>query len=200
MIERSVIFLLKKMILFLILSSIGILGLAGCAPSKEELDGYTKLLETKNVDSYTKMANNKTDTIGDNSKVAALVKALPEINPDFKQQYFSIQSDGTNGLKIFYEPKADGVIKSITFSQKELEAYAAMLFAFIGNAEKISFMVRDTIENSGLDETKYQEFAQYTREDAIKNFGDLAQFYLKEKFNKFTGDAQNQVKSMFSLE
>ncbi|MDF2558084.1 MAG: peptidase BlaR1 [Bacillales bacterium] len=190
---------MKKLIVVSIILCTGILGLAGCAPSKEELDGYTKLLETNDVDSYTQMLNNKTDYIGDNNKVAAIVNALPEINPDFKQQYFSIQSDGTNGLKIFYEPKADGVIKSISFSQKELESYAAMLFAFIGNAEEIQFMVRDTMGASGLDETKYQEFAHYTREDIIKNFGDLAQFYVKEKFNNLVGEAQNQLESFFSI-
>ena len=179
--------MIKKLIILIFIMIVGTATISGCLPSKDDVDGFTEMLK------------NKTEYIGDNSKVAALLATLPELIPEFKQHFFSIKSEGINGLTVFFEPASLEKVTSFSYNPEVIQTYAAMLFAFIGNAEEITFMVRDTAATAELVESEYQQFAHFTREETVSKFGDLGQFFVKEKFNKLIEEAQNQMESVFNF-
>jgi hypothetical protein len=166
---------------------VGTATISGCLPSKDDVDGFAEMLK------------NKTEYVGDHNKVAALLGTMPELFTGFKQHFLSIQSQGTKGLTVYFEPTSKEKVANFAYNSEVVQTYAAMLFAFIGNIEELTFMVRDTAASTELVESEYQQFAHFTREETVSKFGDLKQFFVKEKFDKLVEEAKKQKESVFNF-
>lgn len=118
------------------------------------------------------IAEDMTPFVGDNSKVSRIAMQLPSPDPQYMQQYIAIAStEQPYGLTLFYEP-----IEPAGYGQlpnKEEESWftvksrenAIVLFAMIGNVDRITFAYRATGSPGELITTDYEQLLTYNRAD-----------------------------------
>ncbi|MDR1204990.1 MAG: DUF4825 domain-containing protein [Peptococcaceae bacterium] len=115
----------------------------------------------------------KTPYVGDNSAVGKIVDALPSLDGELTQRFFSIGDDYGTGrapytLTLYYEQ--NGTERNITALPKN----AALLFALIDNLEEVSCAFRNTPSGGELDKAAYTSRIAVNKEqigDFIGNLG-----------------------------
>ena len=120
----------------------------------------------------TQSAANRTDYIGDASKTGRLAGQLPAPDSYYRQQYISLQTaERPYGLTVYYEPaEPDSLASRPVHGERSALAEQArnnalVLFAMIGNAEKVTFAFRDSPSSNGLEQDRYDRFITFERSE-----------------------------------
>jgi hypothetical protein len=118
-----------------------------------------------NADDLKALSLLRTPAVGNNSAVGKIVDALPPLDAELTQRFFSIGDDYGTGhapytLTLYYE--RNGAERNISASPKN----AALLFALIDNLEEVSFACRNTPDGGALDKAAYTSRAAVNREQS----------------------------------
>ena len=129
--------------------------------------GARYVLAPMTLDDLNALSTLRTPYVGDNSAVGKIIYALPQIDNEHTQQYFSIGDDYGTGrvpftLTIYYESINAEVndTRNITVTPEN----AALLFALIDNLEEVSFAFRNTPSDGELDTSVYISRVSYSKE------------------------------------
>lgn len=139
---------------------------------------------------FEAMTDNRTPYVGDNSKVGALVNALPVPSTlNFTGEFALQTKQEPYSLRLAYEMTRDSI------PQEDLDMIyfnAAMLFYAIGNVDEISISVR---QPAGRD--REDAIHVYDRENLEENFGGLseADYENDEVFREGLEDLHGQIVS-----
>ncbi|RJE89704.1 DUF4825 domain-containing protein [Paenibacillus sp. 1011MAR3C5] len=119
-----------------------------------------------------RIAEDMTPFVGDNSKVSRIVSGLPSPDPRFMQRYMAIaSSEQPYGLTLFYEPLDSAGYGEVPDSLRDGEFVeqsrnnAIVLFAMIGNVDRLTFAYRSTVAPDELIPSDYEPLLEYNRSD-----------------------------------
>ncbi|MFF2888708.1 DUF4825 domain-containing protein [Paenibacillus sp. NPDC057967] len=119
-----------------------------------------------------RIAENMTPYVGDNSKVSGITSWLPSPDPRYMQRYMAIaSSEQPYGLTLFYEPLDPASYGELPDAARDAEfaeqsrSNAIVLFAMIGNVDRLTFAYRTTGEPDELIPSDYVPLLEYKRSD-----------------------------------
>ncbi|MDR1160667.1 MAG: DUF4825 domain-containing protein [Syntrophomonadaceae bacterium] len=135
-------------------------------PNPNEVISFNK------VSSFSELSALRTPYVGNNSAVGKIVGALPPLDAELTQRFFSIGDDYGTGytpytLTVYYEHI--GSERNITITQNN----AALLFALIDNLREVNFALRDTPSGAELDKAAYTERYTYSKENIAEFIGNI---------------------------
>ncbi len=122
---------------------------SGCANSNvvKDQDSSSILAE---------MRKNKIENLGDNTGVGKLISLLPNLDKNYKQNFFSLQTETEPyGLTIYYEPVDSSNIPEMSESE-EMKTYSHYLFDCIGDLGYVEYAYRATPSTGDLVESEYK--------------------------------------------
>lgn len=125
-----------------------------------------------NMDDLFALSSMGTAYVGDNSAVGGLLGALPRIDREHSQRFFSIGDDYGTGnapytLTLYYEPgdaANDAEAGDVTDTGILLQN-SALLFSLIDNLEEISYAFRATPGGAELNQGAYTSRVTYSRNE-----------------------------------
>ncbi|MDR1539522.1 MAG: DUF4825 domain-containing protein [Clostridiales bacterium] len=130
----------------------------------------------------------RTPYVGNNSAVGKIISALPPIDGNLIQRFFSIGDDYGSGhapytLTVYYEQ--EGNERNITIIPKN----AVLLYSLIDNLEEVNFAFRSTIGGLELDKAAYTSRISLSKEQVAEFISDMGLTW--EDFqNRFEESAQ----------
>ncbi|REK77574.1 DUF4825 domain-containing protein [Paenibacillus paeoniae] len=118
------------------------------------------------------IAEDMTQYVGDNSKVSRIASWLPSPDSRYMQRYIAIaSSEQPYGLTLFYEPLDAAGYGELPEAARDLEFAeqsrnnAIVLFAMIGNVDRLTFAYRNTGAPDELITSDYVPLLAYNRSD-----------------------------------
>lgn len=130
------------------------LAVSGCAQN-EEPEIEKSILE--------QMQEYKTENVGDDSAVGAMLNCLDTVDEYFEQNMFAIQTEKEPyGLTIYYEPLAEYEGMELDRNQS-MDIYAEYLFECIGNLGYVEYAYRTTRSDNILVKEDYTIIATIMR-------------------------------------
>ncbi|WP_367568793.1 M56 family metallopeptidase [Lacrimispora sp.] len=149
-----------------------------------------------NMEDIDRLSTMGTPYVGDNSAVGNIVNALPRINREYTQQFFSIGDDYGTGrtpytLTVYYEPDNPeaGDAGTITVTPKN----AVLLFMLIDNLEEVNYAFRSTPSGGEMDKAAYNTIAVYSRKDVSEYLETIGL-----EWEDFKNDWKGSVEKMYA--
>ncbi|RJX38091.1 DUF4825 domain-containing protein [Paenibacillus pinisoli] len=146
------------------------------------------------------IAEDMTMYVGDNSKVSRIASWLPSPDPGYMQRYIAIaSSEQPYGLTLFYEPADPAGYGELPDAASDPEFArqsrnnAIVLFAMIGNVDRLTFAYRNTGAPDELIPSDYVPLLEYNRSDfAIEaDFADKRNHV--ERLGQYLEQAQSEA-------
>lgn len=129
-----------------------------------------------NMDDLYALSSMRTPYVGDNSAVGKIIYALPRIDREYTQQFFSIGDDYNTGyapftLTVCYEPNGAEAaeIGNVTVTPEN----AVLLFSLIDNLEEVSYAFRPTPSDGKLDMAAYTSRISFNKNQITEYLGTI---------------------------
>jgi beta-lactamase regulating signal transducer with metallopeptidase domain len=149
------------------------IGIGADKPPKKFVD--TPLYDLDDIAKY------RTQYIGDNSKISALVSRLPVPVNGFSQRYISLDTaEKPYGLTVFYESisdNGDGQVWPIpqrTVTEEISRKNALVLFCMVDNLDSVTFAYRNSPSGGKLDSSAYEKVFLFQRASLEEEYGSLS--------------------------
>ncbi|MEG6520997.1 M56 family metallopeptidase [Desulfotomaculum sp. 1211_IL3151] len=149
-----------------------------------------------NMDDLKALSAMRTPYVGNNSAVGKIIDALPRLDRDHTQRFFSIGDDYHTGcapftLTVYYEPNdtETSAIRNIAVTPKN----SVLLFSLIDNLEEINYAFRSTPSDGKLDKTAYISRVTHNKNDITKYLGTIGLGW-----EDFKNDWHGSVEKLFA--
>lgn len=130
-----------------------------------------------NGDIFTMVEKEKTDYIGDISKVSHIVDLLKLPTKNIKQNFIKLNTnENANELNIYYEPSQNYEIKKTPYDEINKEVYeknSLILFYGIGNLNKINYFYRKNPSDGELVLEEYTLITSISKKDMKEKYDDF---------------------------
>ncbi len=164
----------KKNIIIIILITILTIG-AGAAYLFKNYDFKNK--KETNSDIFAMIEKEKTDYIGDATKVSHIVNLLKLPTKNIKQNFIKLNTKGdANELNIYYEASKNYEIEKVPYDNVNKEIYeknSLILFYGIKNLNKINYYYRKNPSEGELILKNYMLITSISKEDMMDKYDDF---------------------------